>query len=261
MENRNYSETAGSSSGMPYLNSLANAHGLATNYYANGRESLPNYFMLTVGDTITSGAGFTGTVTEDNVVREFTKTDKTWKAYAEDLPYAGDISMSNSGLYVYIHNPFIFLCDVRGGCPTYNASQARNIVPFSQLASDISAGSLPNYIFIIPNNCHNTHDCSMSVGDDWLKSHVPALLNALQSDGIVVITFDESANSTINGGGHVETVIIGPSWLSKPSYRSTTFYQHQSVLRMMMKALAVFSYPNASARAPDMGEFFLVPLP
>jgi len=47
-ENHSYSNVIGSSS-MPYLNGLASANGLATQYYADAHPSLPNYFMLTVG--------------------------------------------------------------------------------------------------------------------------------------------------------------------------------------------------------------------
>ena len=272
MENRNYTSVIGSSSA-PYLNSLASQYALATNYYANSvGSSLPDYFMLTVGDTVTTGADYSGSVTEDNVVRELTKAGKTWKVYAEDLPYAGDISRTDAGsdsagkpAYVYIHNPFIYLCDVNGSTPcpvAYDPAQANNVVPYSQLANDIASGNLPDYLFIIPNNCHNTHDCSLSTGDSWLKANVPALLNssAFQNDGgILIITFDESGGDTTNGGGRVVTIVAGSN--VKAGYKSSTFYQHQSALRMMMKAIGVFSYPNAAATAPDMDEFFTVPLP
>lgn len=59
MESKNYSDIIGSSA-MPYLNSLAAKYGLAANFYANGIDSLPNYFMLTVGDTVSANAAFTG---------------------------------------------------------------------------------------------------------------------------------------------------------------------------------------------------------
>jgi len=51
-ENYNYADVVASPS-MPYLNSLANQCGLATNYFANGHPSIPNYFMLTTGQTLT----------------------------------------------------------------------------------------------------------------------------------------------------------------------------------------------------------------
>ena len=79
-ENHSYSDVVGNSS-MPYLNGLAAANGLATQYYADAHPSLPNYFMLTVGEgtSITGGQGdsYTGVVTQDNVVRALTAAGKT----------------------------------------------------------------------------------------------------------------------------------------------------------------------------------------
>ena len=84
-ENHNYSDVVGSSS-MPYLNSLITKYGLATQYYANTHPSIGNYFMLTAGQTITTDDGFTGTVNDDNIVRQLLAAGKTWKDYAEWLP-------------------------------------------------------------------------------------------------------------------------------------------------------------------------------
>src|ERR1700761_9041192 len=50
MENHGYSSIVGSSQA-PYINQLANTHGLATNYFALSHPSLPNYIGLTSGGT------------------------------------------------------------------------------------------------------------------------------------------------------------------------------------------------------------------
>src|SRR5437588_6038764 len=47
-ENHSYASVIGNSA-MPYTNSLAQKYALATQYYADRHNSLPNYFMLTVG--------------------------------------------------------------------------------------------------------------------------------------------------------------------------------------------------------------------
>jgi hypothetical protein len=47
---------------------------------------------------------------------------------------------------------------------------------------------------------------------------------------------------------------VGPS--IKRGYQSSTRYQHQSLLRLSLKALGLRSYPGAAASAPDMDEFF-----
>ncbi len=71
---------------MPFLNGLASDYGLASNYFANIHPSLPNYFMLTTGETLATDNDFVGPVTEDNLVRRFVASGKTWKCYAESLP-------------------------------------------------------------------------------------------------------------------------------------------------------------------------------
>jgi hypothetical protein len=43
---------------------------------------------------------------------------------------------------------------------------------------------------------------------------------------------------------------------AKAGYTSTTFYQHQSLLRLMLEGLGVQALPGASASAPRMTEFF-----
>src|SRR6267154_6684126 len=87
-ENHSYSQVIGNAA-MPYTNMLAQKYSLATQYYANRFNSLPNYFMLTVGNLITTNDLYTGTVTADNVARAVTKAGKTWKIYAESLPNIG----------------------------------------------------------------------------------------------------------------------------------------------------------------------------
>ena len=58
-ENHSYESVIGNGS-MPYTNQLANQYALATQYFANRHNSLPNYFMLTVGDLVTAAASKTG---------------------------------------------------------------------------------------------------------------------------------------------------------------------------------------------------------
>ena len=50
-------------------------------------------------------------------------------------------------------------------------------------------------------------------------------------------------------------MVVSPK--AKRGYQSTTLYQHQSTLRLMLKSLGVTTYPGAAATAPDMDEFFV----
>jgi hypothetical protein len=44
--------------------------------------------------------------------------------------------------------------------------------------------------------------------------------------------------------------------LAKAGYQSTTLYQHESTLKLMMEGLGLSDLPGAAATAPDMSEFF-----
>jgi hypothetical protein len=264
LENAAYSDVIGSSS-MPFLNSLANQYALATNYFADAHPSIPNYFMLTVGQTVTLDDAFSGTVSDDNIVRELNNAGRSWKVYAESVPSLGYLG-NDVPPYLRHHNPFVYFSDVAN-----STTQQQNVVPFTQFATDLSGGSLPNYSFVVPNEFDDAHSCPasnpactisdrLSTADHWLQSNIGSLLSnsIFSSDGLLVIVFDESVASDVqNGGGHVAMVLVGPA--VKRGFRSTTMYQHESTLRMTLKRLGVTNYPGAAASAPDMGEFFTNP--
>ena len=137
---------------MPYLNALAERYGLAINYFANTQPSIGDYFWLTTGQNITNDSNFSGTVTADNIVRQLNAAGKTWRAYAESIPSTGYLG-GDSYPYVKRHNPFAYFSDVIN-----SPAQANNIVPFTQLATDLTNNQLPHYAFIIPNQHSNSHD-------------------------------------------------------------------------------------------------------
>jgi acid phosphatase len=259
-ENHSYNAVIGNSS-MPYLNSLASANGLATQYYADVHPSLPNYFMLTAGATIASDDAFADIVTQDNVVRALTAAGKTWKCYAEDLPSPGYLG-GDVLPYAHHHNPFVYFSDVQN-----SSSEAANVVPVTQLAADISSNTLPDYAFIIPDLENDAHDCppgmssctdtqTLANADQWLAAKFkPLLASSAFKNSLLIITFDEGVFTDLaHVGGQVATILVSP--LAKPGYQSTAFYQHESTLRLMMEGLGVKDLPGAAASAPAMSEFF-----
>ena len=262
LENTNYSEVIGSPS-MPFLNSLLAKGSLAANYFANSHPSIPNYFIMTTGISVTTDDAFTGTVTTDNAVRELTASGKTWKAYAESIPAVGYLS-GDKGLYLRRHDPFSYFSDVQ-----QNSTVAAGLVPFTQFAADLSASTLPNYAFVIPNARDDAHscpdgsttDCPLSTrlqnADNWLAANISPLLSNPQfaGSGLLIISFDESANDFTNGGGHVATLLVGTH--VKAGYTgSTQIYDHRSLCALTMTALGVAAIPNGAALAPQMTEFF-----
>jgi len=248
-ENHDYASVIGSSA-MPYLNSLAQQYGLATQYYANTHPSIGNYFMLATGQIITNNDRYSTIVTVDNVVRRLLAGGKTWKSYAEDLPAVG-YTGGDVGNYARKHNVFALLSDV-----VNDSSQRNRLVPFTQFATDLANGTLPDFSNIVPNLCNDAHDCSLGTADTWLRNNIAPLLasQTFQQDGLLIILFDEAGSDNTNGGGRIAWVVV--SSRAKTGYQSTTLYQHESTLRLILEALGLTQFPGAAATAPGMGEFF-----
>jgi acid phosphatase len=260
LENHAFNQVIGSPF-MPYLNSLAAQHALATNYFANTHPSIGNYFVLTTGNIETNNDAFTGTVSSDSIPRAFASAGKTWKAYMESLPSVG---YTGGDVYPYFkhHNPFAYMTDVLG-----SSAETTNLVPFTQLSSDMSAGALPNFAFIAPNAEDDAHDCptggsacldsdKLTAADNWLKTHIdPLIQSPALANSVFIIVFDESLDvDVVNGGGKVPMVMAGSH--VKAGFKSTTVYQHQSTLRLALDLLGVADRPGNSATAPTMQEFF-----
>jgi phospholipase C len=259
-ENHSYSQIIGNSN-LPFLNSLASKYSLATQYYANVHPSIGNYFMLTTGQIITNDAGHVPIVTADNIVRRILTAGKTWKSYLESVPSVGYLGPDKFP-YTRGHNPISYLADVAN-----SSVQRLNLVPFTQFSKDLTNHALHNYSFIVPNQQHNGHNCPPGTSpcsdslilrtlDAWLKNNIGPLLNttAFQQDGILIIVFDEGKETdTAHGGGHTATVIVGPK--IKKNFRSSQFDQHQNVLRTVLDAMGIHTYPGKSATAVDMNVF------
>ena len=253
-ENNDYSSVTSSS--MPYLTGLAAQYGLATQYYANTHPSIGNYLDMTSGTVLTNDDSYSGSpFNVPNIFRSLIAAGKSWKGYAEDLPSTGfvDYTQIEVGQFASRHFPPIYYTDVHD-----NPAQAQNVVPFTQFATDLANGTLPNYSFIVPNLCNDAHDCSLNTADSWLQQNIDPLVRSAffqQNNCLLIITFDEAGGDNTNGGGQVYWVAVSPT-KSKRGYVSTTLYQHQSTLRLMLKGLGVTSFPGDAATAPDMSEFF-----
>ena len=191
MENHSYGQIAGSASA-PYLNRFARRGTLFTDMNAVSHPSLPNYLALTSGSTLgcTSDTCPTRSFHATNIFEQLSAHRRSWRSWEESMP--GRCVRSNAGTYAVRHNPAVYYTDLfPRSCPTFD-------VPYPK--------SLPRRLhgltFITPNICHDTHDCSVAVGDTWLRRHVPKLL---KRGAIVVITYDEG-----EGDNHIFCAARGP---------------------------------------------------
>lgn len=253
-ENQSYSTVVGNSN-WPSVNSLIRNGALATHYYANTHPSIGNYFMLTTGKTLTNNDASTTVWNVDSIARRMLSHGASFRIYAEGIPYRGYVG-GNTGAYVIRHEPFSMLSDIG-----HNRTVAYDhIFPFTQFATDIANGQLPDFSFIVPDVYDDAHNGTPRQADDWLQTRVVSPLSndsAFQprGNGALIVDFDEGTDST-HGGGHVACVFWGP--LVKTGYRQTTstVYQHQSALKTVMQILGLPSPPGAAAYAPSMTEFF-----
>ncbi len=258
LENRAYDDVIGNKQDS-YINTLARQYAIADQYYGVAHPSLPNYLALLGGDTFGINSDCTNCfVNEQNLIDQIEGSGRSWGAYQESMPHAcftGDAPP----LYRQKHNPFIYFDNVRN-----NPARCEKIVPFTQFASDLSANTLPNFVWITPNMCSDTHDCSSGDGDTWLKTWVPQILSspAWRNGGALFITFDEGKR-TVGGpsdGGHLATLVISP--LGKPGFRSATAYDHYALLRTVERAWGLPELKNAGCNCtPTMGEFFMAQAP
>jgi hypothetical protein len=228
MENKGCEEVIGSPEA-PYLNGLAAKYSFASNYYALQRPSLPNYLGLTSGTTF----GLTRNCTDcsfgsRNIVDQLEKAHISWKAYLESLPAPCFRGPSAPDQYVKEHNPFMYYPNVAS-----NPRRCRRVVPLDRLDKDIAAKKLPRFVWISPNNCHNSHNCSIGEADLFLSRLVPRLLRALGPRGVLFLTYDEG--NTREGccggaaGGRIATVVAGPA--ARRGVVSSLEYDHYSILR------------------------------
>lgn len=263
-ENEAYDEVMGNTADMPYLNSLAKMYAYSQGYFANAHPSLPNYFFLTAGAPVTTGDAYSQTVDADNIVRHLIAARMSWKEYSESLPSVGYTRGDTSSGYFQRHNPLSYFSDVRD-----SSAEQQNLVPFSQLATDLADHTLPNYALIIPNVFDDAHSCpdggtsctndqKLAAADNWLQTNIEPLIESSDFNapggGLLIITFDESFSSTtLMGGGKVAWVVVGPD--VKKGFISATCFQHQSTLRLMAEVLGLTSYPGAASNAPSMRQF------
>lgn len=256
-ENQSYSTVVGQTGVWPNLNNLISTGALPTNYYADSHPSIGNYFMLTTGQLLTTDDKSTAVWDADNLARRMLASGVSFRIYAEGIPrgYIG----GNTGLYLIRHNPFAMLSDIANDPQVAN----QTIWPFTQFALDLANGALPEFSFIVPDVDDDAHDGTPQQADTWLQSNVIAPLTSYPSfepggDGLLIVDFDEAANSDMAyGGGHVAPVFWGPEVKAGYMQTSTTLYQHQSMLRMIMESLQLPNPPAAAATAPSMEEFFV----
>ena len=190
---------------MPFTQALAQRYGDATDYRAMTHPSLPNYLAIAGGSTF--GVA----------------DDKDPSAHPEPGPlgvrrgaprradragvrrlHAVACYPTSAGEYAVRHNPWTYFPSEHADCAAYDA-------PMTGLAADVRAGHLPDAGMVVPDVCHDAHDCSLATADAWLRQEVGLAMSGPDFRAgrlAIVVTADEDDGSQ---GNTVLTVVVHPS--------------------------------------------------
>jgi phospholipase C len=230
--------------------------------------SLPNYLWLEAGTNfnVTADADPDASniqSTTSHLVTQLTTAGVSWKAYVEGIP-GGNCPLTSSGLFVPRHTPMLYFDDVTDNESATSANCISHVVPYTNLATDLTASSVARYNFITPNLCddmHNSIGCtnmfdSIANGDAWLSTNIPPILasTAYKDGGVIFILWDEGTLSLSDGP--IGLIVLSPL-LKSPGYSNTLAYTHSSTLKTIEE---IFSVPllndAATATTTDLSDFF-----
>jgi PKD repeat protein len=247
-----------SSTSAPYLTTLAKSYGFNTHYAAVAHPSEPNYVALLGGSTFgyTSDGNCCFQLKSPNLVDRLEVAGITWNAFAEDASGSGTCSFMppRAG----DHYPFIAFSDMDTTSRCANMLTTTSPTDPEFLAA-LNGATLPNYVWLTPNDCDNMHSCPIATGDAYLQALVPLILSSKMfttQKAALFIVFDEGNDLCPTGasGDCVAAEWSGPA--VKTAYSSTTSYNHYSYLSTLEAGWSLASLTSNDASATPMTEFF-----
>jgi hypothetical protein len=237
-ENHARSEVIGSPN-TPYLTGLARQGANFTQSYAIQHPSQPNYLELFSGsnhgvndDSCPHSFG------ASNLGHQLFGSGRSFAGYSEDLPSSGS-GVCISGDYARKHVPWADFTDL---------DQRAVNKPYSAFPSDFNR--LPSQAWVIPNLCHDMHNCSVATGDRWAKAHLDAYAQwAKTHNSLLIVTFDEDDSSSSN---RIPTIFVGAH--IKPGNYSNHI-DHYTVLRTIEGIFRLPALGGAKNRTPITNVF------
>src|SRR2546425_2114756 len=255
----------------PYMAGLANTYGIGSRYLSIINTSQPNYIALIGGSTLGCTSSGCPTITAPNLVDRFEAAGLSWKGYFENQNVAAGCDNSSHEPYEPIHNPFISFQDITSNSARCNQLVLANpstcgSVTDCVLINDLNSASAPNFMWLTPNDCNDMRGasgiCSSSIalGDNYLKSLVPSILNSntfKAGRSAIFITFDEgNGYCPLNGSSEscVYSVWAGPA--AKTSFGTSNLYNHYSFPKTVEVNWNLASLSTGDGSAKAMTEFF-----
>ena len=285
-ENEGYGAIIGNRNA-PAITALAHEYGSATRFAAETHPSEPNYVAMIGGDTFgiqdddafyctahrideycgnANRPGYADhTVDAPSLPSQLERAGLTWHGYfggfdpaAPDAVFSAAAADRPAALYASKHNPFMNFRALRAE-PSFRS----HISPLDRLQRDLASSSLPNFAFVVPDQCDDMHglrpgpnvpaDCASTnrqlriARGDALVGRLMRAITASpawnsSANVAVVLTFDESEGTrfTDRNGGSIPTIVAtnhGPRALADP-----TPYNHYALLRTIADAFGIHAY-------------------
>ena len=218
---------------------------------------------------------------------------KSWKTYQENLPLTGADRVNNSNgaftdtfdfstlkpaplanqtggnvvaLYAVKHNPFVYFKSVQESANRRNS--LANVVGFDGidgLYGDLATGDVPDFAFIVPNQCNDQHGKSASqvgpfcqsdptddgtqnglnpaliyMGDQAIRKIVTSIKHSpawRTGHNAIVVVWDENDYSAAPNVNKV--LIVVDTNYAKGGKVSNTYYNHFSLLKSVQAGLGL----------------------
>ena len=290
MENQGFDDVIGHETASyvldtPFITSIAFKYGLETMSFGTTHPSLPNYLSLI-------GGSYYG-VQDDNAscyaVPAQTPCDKgiaamnlvdllearkmTWVAYEQSMPSVGYLgpqyptNPNGAVHYAQKHNPFVYFKDI-----ATNPARLKNIQPLNNMKTlemALATPAAPNFVFIVPDQCHDMHgtndcpsgDALLVEGDKYVQQVVTTIMKskAFTQDSAIIVSWDENDYSSNigccgslypHGGGHMPTIVITPRY--KNAIQSAIPSNHYSELRSIEDLLGLQHIGNSATQQPSL---------
>jgi acid phosphatase len=244
LENKNQSSVLGDDEA-PNFNRFATRYAVLSNYGGVAHPSLPNYLVLVSGSTHGIRTDCTTClVSGRNLADTLEQAHLTWKVYAEGLPRAGWTG-GFSGRYAKKHVPFLYFRDI-----VSKPARLKRIVPLRQFSRDLAVALLPSFSLIVPDLCHDMHDCPVGTGDTWLGRFLKPLLRDPQlANSVIFVVTDEPSDS--NPAAPVPALALGP--LVKTRSRFSARTSHYGLLRTIEDSWALPRLGRSAQARPITG--------
>ena len=281
LENKGVGQIVGSPNA-PYINSLINTYGYASNYYGVTHPSDPNYYPIIGG----SDFGFNyncpsrcfpaGT---PNLADRIEAADLDWAGYMEG---GGGYTTPTDRL------PFLAFSDIYDDPDRV----AAHLFDMSEMEQDlIDPTTAPEFVWFAADDATNmegptdfpfgifnwalgfinpSHQYNVKAGDEWLQGPLNTIMNSPTwqdptQRSAIFVTFDEDYNNITTGvgneGNHIVMVVIPSQGALDGGMRPGHFVaddhnNHYSLLRTIEDSLNLLPLTNNDKFAQPMNEFW-----